>query len=77
MWRSLTETKLTNDKHTLFRNGYSVCASRARSSSQGGVALIFNRSDPRFDMTLFCCWGPDVVSIRIPGLGVVHKVEWR
>ena len=61
----LTETKLINDKHTAFRDGYSVCASRARSSSQGGVALIFNRSDPRFDMTLFRCWGPDVVSIRM------------
>ena len=61
----LTETKLTNDKHTVFRNGYSVCTSKARSSLQGGVALVFNRSDPHFDMTLFRCWGPDVVSIQM------------
>ena len=61
----LTETKLTNDKHTVFHDGYSVCASKARRSLQGGVALIFTRSDPRFDMTLFRCWGPDVVSIQM------------
>ena len=42
-----------------------MCASQATSSLQGGVALIFNRFDPCFDMTLFWCWGPDVVSIRM------------
>ena len=61
----LTETKLTHDRHTTFRFGYSVCASQARSSSQGGVALVFNRYDDRFDMSLFRRWGPDVVSIMM------------
>ena len=54
----LTETKLTNDKHTTNRFGYSVCATEARSSSQGGVALAFNKDDTRFNMTLMRRWGP-------------------
>ena len=50
---ALTETKLTHDRHTTFCFGYSVCASQAWSSSQGGVTLVFNQCDDSFDMSLF------------------------
>ena len=62
---ALTETKLMHERHTTFHFGYSVCASQARSSSQGGVTLVFNRYNDHFDMSLFRCWGPDVVSIMM------------
>ncbi len=61
----LTETKLNHGRHTTFRFGYSVCASVARSSSQGGVAVVFNRFGDRFNMNLFRVWGPDVASIAL------------
>ena len=61
----LTEMKLTNDKNTAYCFGYSVCASHARSGSQGGVAIAFNNYDDHFDMSLFCHWGPDVISIMM------------
>ena len=61
----LMETKLNHDRHTTFCFSYRVCASQAESSSQGGVPLVFNQYNNHFDMSLFRCWGPDVVSIMM------------
>ena len=61
----LTEKKLNHDHHTTFRFGYNVCASVARSSSQGGVAFVFNHFDNWLNMSLFCKWGPDVIAIMM------------
>jgi exonuclease III len=38
------ETKLSHDKFTHQCCGYQVCATRAKSSSQGGVALFYRES---------------------------------
>ena len=44
-----TEMKLNHDRHTTFHFGYSVCSSQAMTSSQGGVALVFNWYNDCFD----------------------------
>ena len=41
---ALAETKLTHERHTTFHFGYSVCASQAWSSSQGGITLVLTGS---------------------------------
>lgn len=61
----LTETKMTTGKHTTYRFGYSMCMSEAWSSSQGGVAVVFNKTDDHFDVTMFWRWGPNVISILL------------
>ena len=61
----LTEMKLNHDHHTTFWFGYNVCAPVARSSSQGGVAFAFNHIHNWLNMSLFCKWCPDVISIMM------------
>ena len=40
----LCETKLSDDRFTKFSSGYRVFASKAPSSHQGGVALVYRQS---------------------------------
>lgn len=59
----ITETKITNNAYTHQRFRYSICASKAQSTSCGGIAFAFCTKDNRFVITQHKNWGPDVLSI--------------
>ena len=59
-----TETKLSHDKFTHQCCGYQVCATRAKSSSQGGVALFF-RDSQNWTVEGIRLYGPNVLSCVI------------
>ena len=55
-----TETKLDDDIYTRSCKGYRVVATRAVSSRQGGVALVY-RENSFFQVEAIQCHGPNVM----------------
>jgi exonuclease III len=60
----LCETKLSDDRFTKFSSGYRVFASKAPSSHQGGVALVYRQS-PYWQIESERVHGPNVISFEL------------
>jgi exonuclease III len=60
----LCETKLSDERFTKFSSGYRVFASKAPSSHQGGVALIYRHS-PFWQVESERIHGPNVISFEL------------
>jgi exonuclease III len=63
----LTETKLHDDKFTKMSSGYEIFATRARSTSQGGAALVAIRKErgKRWDAEQLQWHGPNVIDFTL------------
>jgi len=59
------ETKLTHDKYTKDCCGYTVYATKAKSSFQGGVALFYRSESKLWSIEGLCSHGPNVLSCTI------------
>lgn len=65
----LTEAKLTDGIYTRFSSGYHVCATTARSHSQGGIALFY-RDSPYWQVESVKRYGPNVMSFQLVTGGI-------
>jgi hypothetical protein len=57
----LTETKITTDKYTKQRDEYTVVATTAKSTAQGGVALVYRQGSKDWHLEGTKSWGPNVI----------------
>jgi exonuclease III len=60
----LTEVKLTDDRFTNYSHGYGVIATKAKSSAQGGLALV-SRSSEAWQLESFERHGPNVIGFEL------------
>jgi len=61
----LTETKLCNDRHTRQGHGYSVFATNAASTQQGGVALVWKMAGMHWTLEGMRAVSANVLSVTL------------
>ena len=65
MWVFLTETRITSGIYPHDCCGYHIEASRAKSSSQGGVALFYRSDSRQWSIEGIRSHGPNVISATL------------
>ena len=62
----LQETKIVNEKYTKAAAGYTIMCSKAVSTRQGGVGLLWKNGDSRFEVKSFAFKnGPNIVTFQV------------
>ncbi len=61
----LTEVKIMNDKHPRCAFGFKIISLKATSHSQGGIALLWNKGYPSFEVEAAKIVTPNLLTFQL------------
>ncbi len=61
----LTVTKFVDNRYLNMAAGYTIMCSKARSCTQGGVALVWKKNNLRFEVKLVLFHGPNTLMFQL------------